>query len=153
MAPNGDPEIGFYQPHDVRILKMSDDTLVSIDLTDDERDFMFGNLGEWGGPARGAKLLLPVIGLSTARELLDMAYRLGDSIRDGAGLSDLDWARALLLTEIAWGSNILGAGIDANTRGYDHTAVDLMRSIQYKVSSGERLRLLEQHVGIGADRN
>jgi hypothetical protein len=127
---------------------MSDDRLVDIDLTDDERDFMFRNLGEWGGPARGADLLLAVFGLTTSRELVDMAYRLGDSIREGASLSDLDWARALLLTEIAWGSDLLGAGIDANGRGFDHTAIDLMRSIQYKISNGERLRLLKQHVGL-----
>jgi hypothetical protein len=131
---------------------MSDDPLVAIDLTDAERDFMFRSLGEWAGPARGADLLLPVFGLSTSRELIDMAWHLGISIRDSARLSDLDWARALLLTEISWGSNLLGAGLDANTRGFDAIAVELLRSIQYKVSSAERLRLLKQHVGL-ADAN
>lgn len=127
---------------------MSDDPSVAIDLTDAERDFMFRNLGEWAGPARGADLLLPVFGLSTSRQLIDMAWRLGGLIRDGAQLSNLDWARALLLTEIAWGSDLLGAGIDANTRGFDAVAVELLRSIQYKISSADRLRLLKQHVGL-----
>lgn len=127
---------------------MSDDLMVAIDLTDEERDFMFRSLGEWGGPAQGATLLLPVFGLSTPRELLEMAYRLGDSIRDGAPLSDLDWARALLLTEIGWGSAVLGAGVDANSRSFDTTAVQLLRSVQYKISNGERRRLLQQHVGL-----
>jgi hypothetical protein len=124
---------------------MSDDALVAIDLTDDERQFMATALAEWGGPARGQTLLLGVFGLSTADELIDMAWGLGRSIERADRLSDLDWARALLLTEISWASDLLGAGLNVNTRSYDLVAVGLLRSVQYKVSSDKRRRLLEDH--------
>jgi hypothetical protein len=127
---------------------MSADGVVTIELSDAERDFMFRNLGEWDGPARGTALLLSMFGLSTTNALRDMARRLGKAIRGGIALTNLDWARALVLTEIAWGSDLLGAGLDANTRSFDVEAVGLLRSIQYKISSGERLLALMQHVGL-----
>ena len=76
-----------------------------------------------------------------------MAWRLAGPIRAGASLSDIDWARALLLTEISWGSDLLGAGLDANTRAFDSTAVELLRSVQYKISNEARRRLLLEHAG------
>jgi hypothetical protein len=124
---------------------MSDDVSVAIDLTDDERRFMATALAEWGGPAQGQTVLLGIFGLSSAYDLIDMACALGQSIKRAERLSDLDWARALLLTEISWGSDLLGAGLDANTRSYDEVAVRLLRSVQYKVSTDKRRRLLEEH--------
>jgi hypothetical protein len=134
----------------VMIKKMSADALVAIDLTDDERLFMFHGLNEWLGPARGAPLLLPVFGMPTADEFYDMAQRLGAAIRNTEPLSDLDWARALLLTEISWGSDLLGAGIDSATNFRDEMAVGLLRSIQYKISSSERRQLLQDNAGRAA---
>ena len=127
---------------------MSDDAFVAIDLTDDERLFMFHCLNEWLGPARGAPLLLPVFGVPTTDEFSDMAQRLRDAMRNGEPLSDLDWARALLLTEISWGSQLLGAGIDSATNFRDEIGVGLLRSIQYKISSGARRQLLQDNARI-----
>jgi hypothetical protein len=57
-------------------------------------------------------------------------------------LSDLDWARALLLTEICWASSVIGAGIDFGTNIRDEAAAPLLRSIQCKVSTADRFVLL-----------
>ena len=66
----------------------------------------------------------------------------------GVPLSDLDWARALLLTEISWGSDLLGAGIDSATNFRDEIAVGLLRSIQDKISSSGRRQLLQDNARI-----
>lgn len=115
---------------------------VTIDLTDDERRFMFYGLGEWLGPARGAPLLLSMFGMSTTDEFYDMVTRLTEAMRTAQPLSDLDWARALVLTEISWASQLLGAGVDFATNVRDEIAVRLLRSIQYKISDSKRLELL-----------
>jgi hypothetical protein len=124
---------------------MTASELVTIDLTDDERQFMFYGLGEWLGPARGARLLLPVFGMSTTDEFYDMVTRLTEAMRAAEPLSDLDWARALLLTEISWASQLLGAGVDFATNVRDEIAIGLLRSIQYKISDSERLQLLMEN--------
>jgi hypothetical protein len=124
---------------------MTTPELVTIDLTDDERQFMFYGLGEWLGPARGAQLLLPVFGVSTANEFYDMVTRLTEAMRAAEPLSDLDWARALLLTEISWASQLLGAGVDFATNVRDEIAIGLLRSIQYKISDSGRLQLLMEN--------
>ena len=59
-------------------------------------------------------------------------------------LSDLDWARALVLTKIPWGSSLLGAGIEFASTMRDERAAPLMRSLQYKLVTAERIQLLIQ---------
>jgi hypothetical protein len=128
---------------------LSDERLVAIDLTHDERQFVVLSINEWSGSAHGALLLLTVFGLSTKDEFDGMVIRLRDAIALSKPLSDLDWARALLLTEISWGSTLLGADVTAsNTNFRDPIAVELLRSIQYKISSGARRQLLEAYAGL-----
>jgi hypothetical protein len=68
--------------------------------------------------------------------------RLIRAIETSDPLSDIDWARALLLTEISWGSALLGAALDFATNIPDERAAPLMRSIQRKVASYKRFELL-----------
>jgi hypothetical protein len=121
---------------------MADDELVVIDLTDDERLLMFHGLNEFLGPARGAPLLTPLLGLSSVENFYTLVRRLREAMRNHESLSNLDWERALLLTEISWASAVLGAGLDFATNFRDEEAAPLLRSIQYKVSNYERFRLL-----------
>ena len=121
---------------------------VVINLTDDERRFMSLSINEWFGPAHGQLMMLPLLALPNKAAFSDMVKRLRDACWNREPLTDLDWARALLLTEISWGSNLLGAGIDSVSNFKDEIAVDLLRSIQYKVSSWDRRRLLEIEAGI-----
>jgi hypothetical protein len=123
---------------------MAESELVAMDLTDEERSLMFHGLNEYGGPVqRGVPMLLaPLFGLSTIDEFWTLTERLIDGIRAKEPLSDLDWARALFLTEICWASSVIGAGLDFGTNIRDENAAPLMRSIQRKVSTRERFVLL-----------
>lgn len=117
--------------------------LVRIDLTDNERQLIFHGLNEYSGLAKDGKPLLgPLLGATTIGELDTLIYRLRDAVEKGEPLSDLDWARALLLTEISWGSDLLGAGTEFETNIDDEKAVPLLRSLQYKISNSQRRQLL-----------
>jgi hypothetical protein len=130
----------------------SDDEMVTIDLTDDERNLMVHGLNEYFGSGKqGARLLAPVMGVSTVDEFHDLVMRLRVSIDRRNALSDLDWARALLLTEISWASDLAGSGIDFATNIRDEQAAPLMRSIQYQVSNYHRFKLLLDNAKLVAD--
>ena len=123
---------------------MTESEPVAIDLTEDERYLMTQGLNEYRGPVpRGVpSLLAPLLGLSTTDEFWTLVRRLMEAVEAGEPLSDLDWARALFLTEICWASSVLGAGLDFGTSVPDEKAAPLMRSIQRKVSTHERFVLL-----------
>lgn len=124
---------------------MSGTDLVREDLTDDERVLMVHGLNEYLGPAKGAALLAPMVGLSTVAEFHQLLMRLMTTIEQGAPLSDLDCARALVLTEISWASDLLGAGVDFASNMRDEKAVAVLRSLQRKISSGKRFELLRDN--------
>jgi hypothetical protein len=92
---------------------MTNDELVAIELDDDERELMFLALNEYGGPTKHTyQLLCPLFGVSNEDEWYKLVIRLKEAIRNKEPLSDLDWARALFLTEISFGSNLVGSGLD-----------------------------------------
>jgi len=126
---------------------MTEPELVAIDLTDEERSLMLQGLNEYGGPVprEVPSLLAPLLGLSTIDEFWTLQERLIIGIGAKAPLSDLDWARAVFLTEISWASDVIGSGIDFKTSVRDENAAPLMRSIQRKVSTHERFVLLRDN--------
>jgi hypothetical protein len=122
--------------------------LVEIDLTDDERSFMQTALNEWGGPASYAPLPITILGLTSWDEFDNLVDRLSAAIGGKTPLSDLDWARALFLTEISWASDLVGSGMDfALIHIRDEEAVQLLRAIQRKVSTSYRADLLFPNAG------
>jgi hypothetical protein len=119
--------------------------LVDEDLTDGERRFMFLLLNEYDGPAKRAyQLLCPVIGLSNEDEWDRLIHRLMTAIQNKEPLSDLDWARTLFLAEISYGSSLVGSGLDFGT-SRDSDWIALLRSIQRKIGSYQRFRLLVEN--------
>jgi hypothetical protein len=112
---------------------MTEPRLISIDLTDDERDFMRTALTEFGGTASYKPFPIKILGVSTDDEFEDLLTRLRIAIADKEALSELDWARAQLLTEMCWGSDMIGSGIDFTYSYRDEQAVPLMRSIQRRL--------------------
>jgi hypothetical protein len=121
--------------------------LVAIELTDEERELMVLSLNEYYGPAGHAyELLHPLLGQSNKDEWVRLVNRLMEAIENNEPLSDLDWARALFLTEISFGSALVGAALDL-VRGADEYRIKLLRSLQYKVSSHARFLLLLQNAG------
>jgi hypothetical protein len=112
---------------------MTEPELIEIDLTDDERDFMQTALTEFGGTASYKPFPIKVLGVSTEDEFDELVDRLRIAIARGYALSRLDWARAQLLTEMCWGSDMIGAGIDFQYSYRDELAGPWMRSIQRKL--------------------
>ncbi|SOJ56907.1 hypothetical protein MSIMFB_04384 [Mycobacterium simulans] len=66
------------------------------------------------------------------------------TIRNNEPLSDLDWARALFLTDISFGSTLVGSGLRFG-RGADEYWFKILRSLQEKISTYPRFLLLLQN--------
>lgn len=128
----------------MQMSETSDADLVAIDLTDDERYFMWWALGHWGGCASDAPLPVNLLGFTGWDEFDALTDRLATAIKHGEPLLDLDWARALLLTEISFGSDLIGAGVEFEMacRFTDQDGLKLLRSLQRKIGSHERAALL-----------
>jgi hypothetical protein len=125
---------------------------VNEDLTDDERRFIFLLLNEYGGPAKRAwQLLCPVVGVPNEGEWDRLIKQLMIAIQNREPLSDLDWARTLFLTEISYGSNLVGSGLDFGT-SRDNEWIAMLRSIQRKLSSYQRFRLLVENARYSPSR-
>jgi hypothetical protein len=126
-------------------LTIDNDKLIAIDLNEDERDLLVMAINEYDGTAQGAvELLPPLIGKSSRREWRDYTRQLMENIERREPLSNLDWARALLLTEFGFGSDMV-----ANARRFgpvrDEYWVLVLRSLQDRVSTDERARLLQEN--------
>ena len=118
------------------------DVTVSVDLPDDERLLLVSGLAEFGGPAKGAAMIAPLVGAASVDDFFRLTDRLENAIRGKDPLSDLDWARALLITEICWASDLLGAASEFSTNMSDARALAALRSLQRKLVTGERIHLL-----------
>jgi hypothetical protein len=118
--------------------------LVAIDLTDDERYLIGWALGHWGGCASDAPLPVRLVGAANWDEFDALTDRLATAVKHGEALTDLDWARALFLTEISFGSDLIGAGVEFEMacRFADQDGLKLLRSLQRKIASHERAALL-----------
>ncbi len=121
---------------------MTDSNCVAMVLTDNERRFLLIALNEYFGPAKGAPVLAQVVGVDSVPSFHQLVDRLLHSIENGQPLTDLDWARALVLSEISWASDLLGAGSEFATSMRDEVAAPLLRSLQSKIATSERIRLL-----------
>ncbi|WP_071288329.1 hypothetical protein [Mycolicibacterium llatzerense] len=118
--------------------------LVAVELTADERDFIEQTLEQWTLSASGKPFPYQVLGLWSWDEFGDLVIRLSDAVMAGEALTDLDWARVLFLTEIAWASSLVGAGLDfvAMTRFSDVQGLGLLRGLQRKIGGVHRAKLL-----------
>ena len=81
---------------------MVDASLIAIDLTELEREFIADALYAWRGPAGWTPLPIEALGLSNWDEFDALTDRLRDAVTRGEPFTDLDGARALFLTEITW---------------------------------------------------
>ncbi|WP_409436332.1 hypothetical protein [Mycobacterium sp. SMC-14] len=119
---------------------------VAIDLTDDELVLMVQSLNEYFGSAKRAdSVLAPIIGLPRTEDFDSFVERIIEALESKEPLIDLDWARALFLTEIAWASDLIGSGLDFATNIRDEKALPLLRSVQRKISNYNRFALLRDN--------
>jgi hypothetical protein len=123
---------------------VTDDDLVPIDLTDEERYVLFRGLAEWGGPAHCTDALAAAIDFANATDMLNDARRLRTSIEAGQPLNRRDWRRILAATEIAFASDIFGSGIDWSiTSGLsDENTIKILRSLQRKIARSAKIHQL-----------
>jgi len=120
----------------------NNDELIALDLGEAERKLMVLVLNEYSGSAQVAvELVPPLIGKNSYLEWRDYIIPLKETIKRCEPLTDLDWARALLLTEFGFGSDMV-----ANARRFgparDEYWVLVLRSLQEKLSNQRREELL-----------
>jgi len=108
---------------------------VSIELTQKEGRLLCAGLAEWGGSAQPTDELAVALGFLDVPDLLAESSRLSDALADGKPLSSLDVVRALAATEVAFASDIFGAGVDwAAVSGIsDEETVAALRLLQRKL--------------------
>ncbi len=96
---------------------------------------LWAGLIEWGGPARCTNEMAVAIGFRDVADLLDTGYRIADQIKACRALTQLDWVRALLATEVAFASDVMGSGREWSiTTGLsDEDTVRHLRSMQRKI--------------------
>ncbi len=109
--------------------------LVSAELTEDERQLLSAGLAQWGGPANATSELAVAMGFADVPDLLAESSRLSDLLADGRRLSSLDVVRALVATEIAFASDVFGAGVEwATVTGRsDEETIAALRRLQRRL--------------------
>jgi hypothetical protein len=124
---------------------MTDPERVAIDLTDEERKLIVLALNEYGGTAQHTyRLLGPALGQSNEDQWARLVNRLIEATKNKEPLSALDWARAMFLTDISFGSTLAGSGLRFG-RGRDQHWFSVLRSLQEKVRNPELFQLLVQN--------
>ena len=103
-------------------------------LNDEQRRFLSTALGMWGGVASSHPSLTRLLGYADQREFDSAVKRLRDGLDHFTEpkFSTADWTRVLLLAEISFGSDVLGAGVEFEivSAWRDPEALKLLRAIQ-----------------------
>jgi hypothetical protein len=114
--------------------------LISLEMTERERALLVRGLTEWGGgPAQASPQLAVAMGFTGVEDLVrGDGLRIQDAFRHHRPLSRTDWNRALLATEIAFASNVMGSGSDWEiTSGWsDEETIWLLREVQSTIPGG-----------------
>lgn len=110
---------------------------IAVELTPVERDLLRQGVQMWGGPAYPSNELAVAMGFVDAVDLDEKVVDLQNKLRVEAPLSPRDWTRVLIATEIAFASDVLGAGVEwhAVSNIDDATSIRVLRSIQMKLVS------------------
>ncbi len=116
----------------------AESSLVGVDLTFEERELLCAGLARWGGHAHPTDALALAMGYTDVSDLLAESERLHGSLEEGEALSSFDLVRALVATEIAFASDVFGAGVEwATVTGKsDQETVQLLRGVQRKIVDG-----------------
>ena len=108
---------------------------VDLGLTQDEWRFIIDGLAQWGGPARPRHEPAVLAGFANAEEMDSGAERFLRALESEEPLSRRDWRRVVVLTELIFGSDTFGVGVEWETvTGRDEVAdLRLLREVQRKL--------------------
>ena len=114
----------------------SDET-ISVKLSDEERLLLASGLLEWVGPAHCSDAMAVALGFDGVEHLLVEGDRISKDLSKRLPLSRRDWTRALLATEVAFASDVVGSGRDWEiTTGLDdRSTIQVLRSVQLRLVS------------------
>lgn len=102
-------------------------------LSDEQRRFLSRALSMWGGVASWLPLPIAALGYADWAAFDDDIARMQQQLDDAVpGFSSAEWTRALLLAEISFASDLLGAGVEFGivSEWRDPEALVILRSIQ-----------------------
>jgi len=118
--------------------------LLAVDLTEEELRVLRHGLLEWGGPARCTDRMALAMGFDSVDDLLRQGDRIRRALDNGQPMSQRDWVRALLATEIVFASDVLGSGHDweATSGMSDHETIRVLRALQLKIPVGGSVDVL-----------
>lgn len=105
-------------------------------LTEEQRRFLSTALAMWGGPAGNRPLPVAALGYRDWADFDSDTDRLRARLdQSDPQFSPTEWTRILLLAEISFASNLLGAGVEFEIASawYDPEALPLLRSIQRRL--------------------
>jgi hypothetical protein len=125
--------------------------LLTAELSEDERKFIWQAMYQWQWSASDAPFPYQVLGLSSWTEFAELTHRLAHSVTDCDPLTELDWMRVLYLTECSWASNIVGSGLDFPivTEFSDIDCLSMLRHLQRKIGRVARAEVLFPNGGQG----
>lgn len=111
------------------------DDVVVVDLSYAERSLLARGLAEWDGPGHCTDEMARAMGFAGVADLHVEGQRLEDALEAGQPLSRRDWTRALLATEVAFASDVMGSGVEwPDTTGLDEVeSLRALRAIQRRL--------------------
>lgn len=129
--------------HKIALMTTSPE-LLTVDLTVDERNFIWQAMYQWQFSASRKPFPYQVLGLSSWQEFAELTHRLALAVTNREPLTDLDWMRVLYLTECSWASDVVGAGLDFSivTAFSDIDGLSMLRHLQRKIGRVSRPELL-----------
>ena len=91
---------------------MDDPKLHRVDLTSDQLRMLEAAIYIWSGAAHPSTLLVRAMGFADLDDLLLTGERLNLELDRTSPLTRLEWTQLLMMAEIAFGSDIQGAGTE-----------------------------------------
>lgn len=108
---------------------------VDLGLTEDECEFLRAGMREWGGPASPSDDVAQLCGFADIAAMDDGLHRIDSALAEHRALRREDWRRALVATEIVFGSDTYGAGVEWQivTGRDDSESLATLRELQRKL--------------------
>ncbi|MGK8522065.1 hypothetical protein ACRS6B_11160 [Nocardia asteroides] len=104
-------------------------------LTPAEREFVDGALASWTGVSANAPIPVRALGFPDRDRFKEETSRLRSAVQERAVLTEVETARVLFLSELAFGSDLFGAGVEFQLVNAirDADAITILRSLQRKL--------------------